>query len=208
MLNLRPKTSLSMAESIEIQVLSKIGKARRGSLFFTENFLNFGTAKVVSKASERLTKQGELLRVTTGMYVGIALDSVIGPTKLGIEAISKAIAKRDKARIVPTGLYALNRLGLSTQVPLNILYLTDGDARKIKIGDRSITFKKTTPKNIAALGVISRLAIQALRTLEKDKITADEIEKIQQLLKMEKATQLILKAYRLIPLLVNGKKII
>jgi len=208
MLNLRPKTSLSMAESIEIQVLSKIGKARRGSLFFTENFLNFGTAKVVSKASERLAKQGELLRVTTGMYVGIALDSVIGPTKLGIEAISKAIAKRDKARIVPTGLYALNRLGLSTQVPLNILYLTDGDARKIKIGDRSITFKKTTPKNIAALGVISRLAIQALRTLEKDKITADEIEKIQQLLKMEKATQLILKAYRLIPLLVNGKKII
>ncbi len=198
MLNLRQKTSLNMAESIEIQVLSKISKARRGSLFFTENFLKFGTAKAVSKALERLAKQGELQRVATGMYVRPEIDPVIGPITPGIDAIAKAIAKRDKARIVPTGVYALNRLGLSTQVPLNVVYLTDGAARKIKIGNRSITFKKTTPKNVAALGVISRLAIQALRTLGKEKVTADEIGKIQQLLKMEKPTHLH-HDYRLAP---------
>ncbi len=39
-----------MTKSIEIQVLNKIGKARRGSLFFPENFLNLGTAKAVGKA--------------------------------------------------------------------------------------------------------------------------------------------------------------
>lgn len=187
-----------MSESTEIQALKKIGKARRGSLFFTENFLRLGNAKAVAKALERLTKHGELVRVATGIYVRPEIDPVIGPVTPGIEAIAKAIAKRDKARIVPTGVYALNRLGLSTQVPLNVVYLTDGAARKIKIDKRAIAFKKTTPKNVAAIGEISRLAIQALRTIRKDKVTTEEIEKIQQLLKKEKPTHLQ-HDYRLAP---------
>lgn len=81
--------------------------------------------------------------------------------------------------IVPTGVYAINRLGLSTQVPLNVVYLTDGAARKIKVGNRTITFRKTTPKNIAAVGEISRLAIQALRTIGKNNITEAVIKQIQ-----------------------------
>jgi RNase H-fold protein (predicted Holliday junction resolvase) len=187
-----------MSERTEIQALKKIGKARRGSLFFTENLLSLGNAKAVAKALERLTKQGQLVRVATGIYVRPEIDPVIGPVTPGIEAIAKAIAKRDKARIVPTGVYALNRLGLSTQVPLNVVYLTDGAARKIKIDKRTIAFKKTTPKNVAAIGEISRLAIQALRTIGKDKVTPDEIEKIQQLLKKEKPTHLQ-HDYRLAP---------
>lgn len=187
-----------MTESIEIQVLRKIGKAARGALFFTESFLSVGTAKAVSKALQRLTKAGELLRVATGIYVRPEIDPVIGMVTPGIDDIAKAIAKRDKARIVPTGVYALNRLGLSTQVPLNVVYLTDGAARKIKIGKRTITFKKTTPKNVAAIGEISTLAIQALRTLGKDKVTTNEIEKIQKLLKKEKSTHLQ-NDYRLAP---------
>ncbi len=97
-----------------------------------------------------------------------------------------AIAKRDKATIVPTGVYALNRLGLSTQVPLNIVYLTDGAARKVKIGKQIIKFKKTTPKNLLAKGPISSLVIQALRAIGKDKASQQELDKICELLKKEK----------------------
>lgn len=179
-----------MILSIEIQILDKIKKARRGSLYFPESFLALGNAKAISKALERLTKNGELTRVATGMYVRPEIDPVIGMVTPGIEEIAKAIAKRDKARIVPTGIYALNRLGLSTQVPLNVVYLTDGAARKIKIGKRSITFKKSTPKNVSAIGELSRLAIQALRTIGKDQITSNEIEKILFVLKNEKPAHL------------------
>ncbi len=179
-----------MNNTVEIQILTKIKKAKRGAVFFVESFLAAGNSKAVSKALERLVIKGELERVAAGMYVRPQIDSVIGKVTPGIEAIAKAIAKRDKARIVPTGIYALNRLGLSTQMPLNIIYLTDGAARKIKIGNRSITFKKTTPKNVMAVGEISRLAIQALRTIGKDKVTEDEIKKIQQLLMKEKKTKL------------------
>jgi hypothetical protein len=179
-----------MTESVEMQILDKIKKAKRGSLYFTESFLSIGNAKAVSKALERLTKDGELLRVATGIYVRPEIDPVIGPITPSIEAIATAIAKRDKARIIPTGVYALNRLGLSTQVPLNIVYLTDGAARKVKIGKRTITFKRATPKNVAVIGEISGLVIQALKTLGKDNVSIDEIIKIQEQLKKEKTTHL------------------
>lgn len=190
LLNLRRENIKNMPESIEKQILEKIKKARRGTLFFVESFLSVGSAKAVGKALQRLSENGKLMRVATGMYVRPEIDPVIGAVSPSIEAIATAIAKRDKARIVPTGAYALNRLGLSTQVPLNIVYLTDGAARKVKIGKRTIAFKKTTPKNVSAVGEISQLAIQALRTIGREKVTSNEIEKIQELLKNEKTSYL------------------
>jgi Family of unknown function (DUF6088) len=179
-----------MAESIEIQILDRIKKAGRGVLFFTDSFMSYGNAKAVSKALQRLVKAGEIERVAAGIYVRPIIDTVIGKVSTSVEDIAKAIARRDRARIVPTGAYALNRLGLSTQVPLKVVFLTDGAARKIKIGNTSITFKKTAPKNVATVGEISQLAIQALRSIGKEKVSADEIKKIQQVLGKEKKSKL------------------
>ncbi len=152
-----------MNKSIELQILTKIKKARRGSLFFTEDFLRFGNSKAVAKVLERLVAKGEISRVARGIYARMVVDPILGPVTPGAESIAKAIAKRDKARIVPTGSLALNALGLSTQVPINVVYLTDGAARKVNLGKRKITFKKASPKNLAAIGDISGLVIQALK---------------------------------------------
>jgi len=179
-----------MSKTIEIQILNRIKKAGKGVLFFTESFMAFGNADAVRKALQRLVKAGELERVAVGIYVRPVIDNIIGKVSTSIEEIAKAIARRDRARIVPTGVYALNRLGLSTQVPLKVVFLTDGTARKIKVGNTSITFKKTAPKNVAAVGEISRLAIQALRTIGKEDVTKDEIKKIQQVLRKEKKSKL------------------
>lgn len=179
-----------MLQTLEIQILKKIGKARGGTLFFVESFVNIANAKAAGKVLERLVIKGKLKRLTTGIYYRPEIDPVIGYLTPGIEPIAKAIAKRDKARIVPTGTYALNRLGLSTQVPLNVVYLTDGAARKVRIGNRVINFKKTAPRNLAAIGEISKLAIQALKAIGQKKVTEEQIKKIQQLLKKEKPTHL------------------
>ena len=179
-----------MQKNLEKQILTKFKKAGRGTLFFVEKFLAFGNAKAVNKTLERLVDKGELMRVAIGIYVRPKKDPVIGTIIPGVEEIAKAIAKRDRARIVPTGIYALNKLGLSTQVPLNIIYLTDGAARKIKVGKNIITFKTTTPKNLSAVGEISKLVIQALRTIGKENVTEEDKEKIQKLLKEEKLTRL------------------
>lgn len=179
-----------MSLNTELQILKRISKARRGVLFFTENFVRFGTPDAVRQALGRLVKKGELDRVTTGIYVRSEYDPVIGKITPGIEDIARAIAKRDKARIVPTGDYALHKLGLTTQVPMKVVFLTDGSARKITIGKRSITFKKASPKNVAAVGEISSLVIQALRTIGKDELTEEQRLKIDALLRKEKPTKL------------------
>ncbi len=176
--------------STEYKTLIKIKKAKRGTLFFVENFVKIANAKTVNKALERMVKTGELQRLSKGIYYRPANSKLIGELTPNIETVVLAIAKRDKARIVPTGSYALNQLGLSTQVPTNFIYLTDGSARKLIIGNSRITFKKTSPKNVSAVGEISGLVIQALKTIGKDNVKFNEIQHIQNLLKKEKHTRL------------------
>ena len=174
----------------DIQILAKIKKAKRGALFFISDFATFGKPDAIRQALQRLVKSGEIDRVAAGIFVRPQKDDIIGKVMPDIEDIAKAIARRDRARIVPTGDYALNCLGLSTQVPMNIIYLTDGTARKIQIGNYKIVFKKVAPKNVAAIGEISRLAIQALKTIGKESVTEGEIRHIQTVLQNEKPTHL------------------
>jgi len=169
-----------MPVNTDIQVLTKFKKARRGSLFFTEDFLRFGNSKTIAKVLERLVEKREISRVARGIYARLEIDPVLGEVKPGAEAIAKAIAKRDKARIVPTGLMALK-----TQIPMNVVYLTDGAARKINFGKRKIIFRKASPKNLSAIGEISRLVIQALKEIGTDNVTDSEIEIILSHLKNE-----------------------
>ncbi|GMU84977.1 MAG: hypothetical protein AMXMBFR48_02190 [Ignavibacteriales bacterium] len=179
-----------MSESIKNKVFLKIRRAKRGTLFFAEDFLSIGSTKTVNKTLERLTAEGELVRVTRGIYVRPIKDSIVGTIMPTTEEIAFAIAKRDKTRIVPIGSKALNLLGLSTQVPLNVVYLTDGSARKIRIGNRKITFKKTSPKNLAGVGEISQLVIQALRSIGEKNLNDELLHKIQLLLSKEKPNRL------------------
>ncbi len=174
-----------MTKSTEYQILTKIKKAKRGTLFFVEDFLRFGNSKAIAKSLERLVKKGDISRVARGVYARLEKDPILGLVKPGAEAIAKAIAKRDKARIVPTGALALNALGLSTQVPMNLVYLTDGAARRINLGKRKVIFKKVSPKNLAAIGEISSLAIQALKEIGKDNVTENEKQIILKHLKNE-----------------------
>jgi len=171
--------------SADDMILAKIKKAKRGTLFFTEDFLSFGSAKAVAKALERLVGQGSISRVARGIYARLESDRILGTITPGTEVIAEAISRRDKSRIIITGAAALNALGLSTQVPINVVYLTDGAARRISIGKRKIIFKKTTPRNLAAIGKISSVVIQALKDIGKDNVTEAEIKVVLKHLKKE-----------------------
>lgn len=179
-----------MSLSTENKILEKLKKSKRGSLFFTSDFIAYGNSKTVSKSLERLVEKGEITRVARGIYTRPKHSKLIGEIMPSTEDIAKAIAKRDRARIVPTENHALNAIGLSNQVPMNFVYLTDGAARKIKLGNQTITFKKTSPKNLATIGKISSLVIQALKAIGKDKIEAWEEKKILELLKKEEKSKL------------------
>src|SRR5690554_2439818 len=178
-------------QSIEKKIEKSIKSKSRGALILPGDYTTYGSSEAVRKALDRLEDKKIIVRVAHGIYVRPKMSEFIGQILPTAEEIAEAIAKQDKIRTVPTGSYALNALGLSTQIPMNIVLLTDGSPRTIKIGKRTIKFKKTTPKNLLAKGKISRLAIQALKELGNGKVKEQEEQKIIELLKKEDQKDLV-----------------
>ena len=104
-------------ESIENKIFSYLKRKPKGELLFAEDFIAFADTKRINKALERLHNQDQLVRIATGIYTRPKEDPIVGQIKPTAEQLAKAIAKRDKARIVPTGAQALYQLGLHNQVP-------------------------------------------------------------------------------------------
>ena len=179
-----------MAQSIEKQIEKSIKNKQKGVIVIPDDYIDYGSSDAIRKALDRLENKQVIIRVAQGIYVRPKISKLLGPLVPSAEEVAEAIAKRDRIRTLPTGSYALNALGLSTQVPMNIVLLTDGSPRIIKVGKRTIKFKKTTPKNLLAKGKISRLVIQALKEIGNGKVTAEEENKIIDLLKKEEEKDL------------------
>jgi hypothetical protein len=187
---------------IESKVAEAIKNLPTGSILFVDDFLDYGNSENIKKALYRLKEKDLLIRLAHGIYLYPKKDKDLGVLYPSAEEIAIAIAKRDRARIIPTGIQALNKLGLSTQIPLKVVFLTDGAARSIKIGKRTITFKKTSPKNLLAKGEISGLVIQALKSIGQNKVENDMLTKLLSSLKKEKK-ETILHDAKLAPAWVN-----
>ena len=126
--------------------------------------MSYGDIKSVSKSLERLTKEAVIIRLANGIYL---------------------YPKRDKAHIAPTGAYAMNLLGLSTQVPMNYTYLTTGSERIVKLANRQVTLKRGVPKNFCYETRLIALLVQALRALKQENVNSEEMRTIRSLLSKE-----------------------
>lgn len=187
---------------VKNKVVEELKKLQKGSILFVDDFLDFGNPESIKKALFRLEKNGLLIRLAHGIYLYPKKDRDLGVLYPSAEEIAIAIAKRDRARIIPTGVQALNKLGLSTQISFKIVFLTDGASRNIKIGKRTISFRKTSPKNLLAKGEISGLVIQALKSMGRDKIEDDVLMRLLTILKKEKK-EIILHDAKLAPAWIN-----
>jgi hypothetical protein len=187
---------------VENRIAEALKTYPKGSIVFVDDFLDYGNPESVKKALLRLKEKEFLIRLAHGIYLYPKVNKALGVLFPSTEEIAQAIARRDKARIIPTGVQALNKLGLSTQVPMKVVYLTDGATRIVKIGKRTITFKKTSPRNLSIKGEISGLAIQALKTIGQNKVDDKTIKKIHEILKNEKKENIIHDA-KLAPAWVN-----
>lgn len=190
--------------SIESKIVKAIKKCGRGSFFFSADFVRFGEQKSINKALERLSKAGTIIRIARGLYYYPKVDKALGLGVLlpSLEDIAESIAKRDKSRIVPTGIFALNRLGFSTQVPMNVVYLTDGYKRKVSLSSGgSIEFCHTSPKNLAFNSYLAMLLTFAYKSLGQDQITDDILSKTKELLLKDETVKM---DYKLMPAWVSS----
>ncbi len=157
-------------------------KVIKGEIFFIADFTELGNYEAVRKSLQRLTKDDNIKRIAKGIYLLPKINERLGVIYPHAEQIAKAIAKRDKARIIATGSTALNLLGLSTQIPMKVVFLTDGSARNIKVGNQTIQFKKTNPKNLSIEHRLTNLIIQALKAIGEKNVTQEQSDKIQKII--------------------------
>jgi len=165
------------------QIKNKITNSKRGKLFFPDDFAALGTPDAIRLALGKLHKSGLIMRVAHGIYYYPKKDMKYGNTPIPptIDEIAYGIAKRDKIRIVPTGSYALNTLGLSTQVQANAVFITDGAPRRIAVGKgRGILFKHTSEaRSLAYKSRLLMLIVSALREIGEGKTTPQQLEIIK-----------------------------
>lgn len=178
-------------EATETKILHHIRTKPRGTLYFPEDFKSFGSDEAIRVALHRMVKGGDVERISQGIYTLPKKSKLLGKVYPSIDEVAQAIAKRDRARIIPTGAFALHALGLSTQVPTKAVYLTDGASRIIHVGNQTILFKRTSPKNLAVKGKLSGLAIQALKAIGKDQLSETVAHKVIEILQQEDNSKLL-----------------
>ena len=140
------------ADSTDSKILQRIKSHQRGWVFTPDSFADLGTRQAADHALMRHRKSGLIRKLARGLYDYPKTDPQFGPLQPSADDIANALAGRDATRLQPSGAYAANLLGLSTQVPMKVVYLTDGRKGKVQIGKRQIILKNTTPRNMATAG--------------------------------------------------------
>lgn len=168
--------------NIKDQIRKRIETADGEEIFFISDFAHDGNDVFISRVLSELVAEGLVARIGNGVFYK-PVKTRFGDLAPGYETIVKAIARRDKAEIMPTGPTAENMLGLSTQVPMNYVYLTSGSARKINLDNVTVTFKRCVPKNFAYRGRFFPILIQAMKSIGQRDITQWHISRIEQLLR-------------------------
>jgi hypothetical protein len=168
--------------SIEAKIRNQIRSDEAGMLYFISDFAEHGNDVFISRVLSECVNDGLLLRIANGIYCK-PIETRFGPLVPSVEELVKAIARRDNAQILPTGETAQNLLGLSTQVPMNSVYLTSGSARKLFLRGRTVTLKRSVPRNFACKNDFMAALIQALKSIGKDNLTEEHMGTIVGLLK-------------------------
>lgn len=159
-------------QSIEDKVIARIYGYGKGWAFSQTDFTDLGSRQSIDVSLHRLSRAERIRRVAWGIYdypkFSDYLNQMMSPD---FDQVARAIARKYGWRIQISGPAALNLLGLSTQVPGRLLYLSDGPSKVFKVMDYTIEFKNTALKESGFKHRESGIIVQALKSLGKNRIT-------------------------------------
>src|SRR5580704_17659903 len=162
------------------RVLVRVKSWAPGAVFTPRTFDDLGNRAAVDQTLSRLTKGGRIRRISRGIYDIPKNHPTLGPLSPDPDAVARAIADQSGYRLQPTPARAANALGLSSQVPAQIIYLTDGSSRKIKVGNLIIHFQHAGPRALLGAGTPEGVALQAIRAVGPHHLSAAIIQQLRQ----------------------------
>jgi hypothetical protein len=146
-------------------ILKRIRVHGRGWVFTPKAFLDLGTRSAVGVVLWRLTEDKTIRRLAQGIYDYPRVHKKLGILAANPDDVAAVLAAKTASRIQVSGARAANLLGLTDQVPAQLVYLTDGPAHRVKIGAETILLKPARPSRFPGAGTPAGLALQAIRAV-------------------------------------------
>ena len=162
---------INKSQSIEGKIIRSIRARSSASVFMTKDFRKFGKGPAIGQALARLVKAGRLRRVRHGLYDLPRAHPILDQTPTDPTEMVRALMKDSGAKWQFSGAYAANLLGLSEQVPAQIVVFTDGTPRRVALGKLIIVFRHAAPRNLLGAGGPAGMVIQALKYMKRAGLT-------------------------------------
>ncbi len=165
------------------KILARLSK-NPGVPLSIPDLLDLAARPAINQALARLTKAGKIQRIRRGLYAqpyySTLLKTTVPPS---VEAMAQAWARQNGLRVIPFGAYAANLLGLSTQVPAQYVYYTNGRTQQVRLGTSNVRFLNRGPKTMDVQGAMAAHIFQALRHLGRTRVGEAEIARLRRLLR-------------------------
>lgn len=188
-------------KDISSTIRQTIQQAKSPAIFFISDFPDFGY-EYVRKVLSSMVAEGELMRLANGIYLKPQMTQ-FGPLQPTTDAVVEAITAHDAAKVLPTGATAENMLGLSEQVPMNLVYLTNGSSRVIQLGAHTIKLKRVVPKYFAIENRVLAILCLAMKSIGEQNISDEQMSRIRQIIALEKDKADFSHDVQLMPLWIN-----
>lgn len=160
-------------------IRNRIKQAKAGSVFAMVDFADLAPNNAANRVVTRLAAEGVLTPVLRGIYQKPKYSELLGEYVLPyVEDVAAALARRCGWTIRADGDTALNQLGLSTQVPANWAYLSNGPYRKYAFQGGTIVFKHSANRLLGNLSRETALVVQALRALGREHLTKETLQRL------------------------------
>ncbi len=154
-----------MSHSVAAKLLNEVVQRGRGYVFTPAEVLHLGSRAAVDQGLSRLVKAGRIKRLARGVYGYPERNPLVGEVPPSPTAVAEALARAQGAQAQVSEAAAANALGLTTQVPGRVVYLTNGTPRRRRVGNTIIEFKRASPRRLAGAGTPVGTVLQALRHL-------------------------------------------
>lgn len=161
-----------------------------GEPFTSTQFRGLGRQAAVDQALSRLVKQGQIVRIARGVFVQPKKNRYVGQVMPEPAKVAQAIASAHGETIQVQGAEAARLLGLTTQMPVQTIFYTNGPGRKMKIGNLPLVFKHAPPRKLVLAGEPSGLALAALWYLGEAQVNPGVLESIRKKLSPDAFQQL------------------
>jgi len=151
----------------------------QGKIFSINDFYNLGKKNTIKSVLYRLNEEKKITRLIDGLYIKLKYSEILNEYSYpDTNDVAEKLADKFSWTIAPTGDTALNYTGLSTQIPNEYIYISDGAYREYLYRDKKLIFKHTTNRNITSYSKKLAILIQAIKALGKDNISEEDIKKL------------------------------